>query len=175
MKEIQKEHKEYFTAPAFDIRILTLVLCTFAAGLYCAARTGSALSADGNGNILLSLAVSVLKYSTLISLCILCKRYRICIAFLLLYDSVCSVLLGYYVYSFFCLNTVVLLAVVLPMIIYCYVLCVLTSAALQKEVTNKDNGAIIDKEGLLMKNITGRSRIILAAILLEGVIAPCIH
>lgn len=162
--------------PVLDLRVFTGVLCCFLSGVITALNGDVHISAYGNGNVLLALALAVLKYMMLLSLCFLCAKKKIFFIVLFLYMSVCAVVFGFFSYAFFSTNAAVLAAFVLPQLIYCYVMTVLSSELLSvRRVQFGANGDIISKTERLIYSVMDRSRIILLGVVLEGVIAPFIH
>lgn len=170
------DKKHIFEPPYFDLRVITLILCAFLSGLYTAAHMNTHLTAHGSGSIIIPLAVAILRYTVLASVSIAAHRLRVFIALLLIYDAVCAVVFGFFTYAFFTANTVVLLSVVLPMLIYCYVMTVFSSAALlpKNDIPFAKNENVMYNEDRFFRILMCRWRLIAFAVLLEGVIAPCI-
>ena len=170
------EKRFIFEPPYFDLRVVTIILCLFLSGLYAAAHMDVHLAVHGSGNIILPLAVSFLRYAVLTLLCMASVRFHACIVLLFLYDAVCAVVFGFFCYCFFCFNSIVLLSVILPMLIYCYVMTVFSSAVFLPKVDLPfaENTQPVYNKGRFFRILVCRWRIILFAVLLEGVVAPCI-
>lgn len=161
--------------PTLDMRIVTAMLCCFIAGVLSAVKPDFHIQPVGNGNILHSVFISLLKYIVFLSMCWLSLKIKPFTVVLFIYDAVCAVIMGFYSAAFFTPNTAIIAAFILPMLIYCYVLAALTSELLtphENVLHFHENGAIISTKERFLRSLISRSRIIAFAIIIEGIIAP---
>lgn len=168
-----RRHLIPYEPPAFDFRVMTLVSLAFVSGIYAAANTGAGFVVRGSGNIPLALLVSCLRYFSLVLLCDISVKLRFMQIFMFLYAAVSACVFGFFTYAYLTWNTVVLLSVILPMLIYCYTCVVFPSAVLK--ALNAKQSADIDEKSInarFFAMLFLRWRIVAVGIFLEGVVAP---
>ena len=73
-RKVSIKMRHEWKPPVLDLRVFTGVLCCFLSGVITALNGDVHISAYGNGNVLLALALAVLKYMMLLSLCFLCAN-----------------------------------------------------------------------------------------------------
>lgn len=160
--------------------VVTVLLCFVAAGIFAASSLKPSVYVDVEKcNIALCLSIAFAKYASFISLCFLCIRYKFCVAVLLTYVACATVIVSFFSYALVTVQPLMLLAAVVPNMIYLFTVAYLTSVLFvdfceKANVQFDSNGDIITKSDVFVSHCLGALRIMAVGILMEGVVAPLV-